>query len=361
MSKIFLEHFFSEIFVDHDHNKISNYCQYNLTNWIETLPDDCDAIGISFYTNFYASYLPIIDKLLPKTKKLLLNISEPTDPYILKFINIISNKKIKIFTDIVTNDENSDNFKTKISWFVDSRNYYAQYQWAKDLTTKIELPRSWQPRSYMFDCLLGSRKNHRDIVHNLYLKSIYKNKVYFTYYKDDPAQGSWGDYYDKKNTFNNLYRFVPDINYGGVVGMSLYAIIPYYIYNDSYYSIVAETTAFNSYNQYTEKVIKPILARRPFVAFCGQYYLRNLRSLGFKTFGDVIDIDGKTVIDESYDDEPNDRVRWQMAWNQVEQLCSKDPTLVYAQLQNILDYNLHHFLETNWHQEILNELLMPFD
>lgn len=354
MSKIFLDGFFGKIFINHDYNGIHNHCQYNVTKWIESLPDDCDVVGISFYENNYDSYLPIVNQVLTKTKKLLINISEPTNEYLLDFLEKNAGPKIKIFTDIVSNTEKVYDFKTKISWFISSTNYYAEYSWAKELLFKINTPRQWEPRSKFFDCLLGTKKKHRDIIQQFYNCSEFKDKIDFTYYESDPANGVWGSYHNINENFNDHIRF-------DTVDISPYAIVPYYVYNNSYYSIVAETTAFNSYNQYTEKVIKPILARRPFVAFCGQHYLRNLRSLGFKTFGDVIDIDGKTVIDESYDQEPDDLTRWQMAWKQVEELCTRDPILTYAQLQSILDYNLMHFVKTNWHQEILNELLMPFD
>jgi hypothetical protein len=107
---------------------------------------------------------------------------------------------------------------------------------------------------------------------------------------------------------------------------------------------VAETTAENSYNQYTEKVAKPIVAGRPFVAFAGQHYLANLRHLGFKTF--------ESVIDESYDSIANLRERMQAAWYQVEWLCAQDPAHIYGELHDVLQHNHEHFLSTDWHSTI---------
>lgn len=350
MSKIYLERFFSAIFHKHPHTQIANYCQYNFTNWINFLPDDCDVVGISFYKNDYNSYIDIIDRVLIKTKKLLINISEPTTEYLLEFIEKIDNPKIRIFTDIIANTDKFYKFKTKVSWFIDSTNYYAEYDWAKNLLYEIQLPRSWQPRPKTFDCLLGSIKSHRNLIEKFYLQSSFKDKIDFNYYRTHPSYGIWNN--------GNQINFEINQRFGNV-DISKFAIVPYYIYNNSYYSIVSETTAFNSFNQYTEKIAKPILARRPFVAFCGQYYLRNLRSLGFKTFGQIKDMDGNIILDESYDLEENNLKRWTMAWEQVEKMCLKDPVLTYAQFAEVLDYNVHHFLTTNWHQEILNELLTP--
>lgn len=352
MSKIFLDGFFSEIFKKQDHTPIPHYCQHNLTNWIEALPDDCDVVGISFWKNDYDAYIPLINHLLNKTKKLLLNISEPTNEYLLDFIEKITNPKIKIFTDIVSNTEKVYNFKTNISWFISPTNYYAEYQWAKELLYNITTPRAWESRSKIFDCLLGTKKNHRDIIHSLYNKSKFKDKIDFTYYKDNPDDGVWGPYHRANESFIDHIRF-------DIFNLSQFAMVPYYVYNDSYYSIVAETTAFNSFNQYTEKIAKPIIARRPFVVFCGQHYLRNLQLLGFKTFSDIVDESGNLIIDESYDNEANDKVRWIMAWNQVEKLCAIDPITTLAHFQHILEHNAMHFFNTNWNQEIINELLMP--
>ena len=80
------------------------------------------------------------------------------------------------------------------------------------------------------------------------------------------------------------------------------------------------------------------------MVFAGQYYLQNLRKLGFKTF------DG--VIDESYDLVPDMQQRMTDAWRQVESLCQQDPKSVYKKLQPILDHNYDVFTNTNWLQNI---------
>jgi hypothetical protein len=107
---------------------------------------------------------------------------------------------------------------------------------------------------------------------------------------------------------------------------------------------VAETTTENSYNQYTEKVAKPIIAGRPFVVFAGQHYLSNLRHLGFKTF--------ESIVDQNYDSIANLRDRMQAAWTQVEWLCEQDPEHVYRELHDVLQHNRQHFLTTDWHKAI---------
>lgn len=66
--------------------------------------------------------------------------------------------------------------------------------------------------------------------------------------------------------------------------------------HDTGISIVAETVTYPSGQQLftTEKIFRPILAGQPFITLASQGYLRNLRSLGYRTFSDI--------WDESYDD-----------------------------------------------------------
>ena len=112
------------------------------------------------------------------------------------------------------------------------------------------------------------------------------------------------------------------------------------MYNNTAYSIVAETDADNSLSFFSEKTAKPLIARRLFVAFTGYRFLYNLRELGFKTFGDV--------IDESYDEIFNARERYQAAFYQVRRLCEMDQRMVLDKIKYILEHNHNHIMTTNW-------------
>jgi len=73
-------------------------------------------------------------------------------------------------------------------------------------------------------------------------------------------------------------------------------LIPYNIYNNAYISLVAETEAGTNPNRcffISEKISKSMLLGQPFVVYGGQYFLKNLRALGFQTFD--------PWLDESYD------------------------------------------------------------
>lgn len=63
-------------------------------------------------------------------------------------------------------------------------------------------------------------------------------------------------------------------------------------YKDSFVEIVPETRYKDLY-QPTEKIWKPIITKTPFLVCSNAYFLKYLKSLGFKTFD--------SLIDESYD------------------------------------------------------------
>jgi hypothetical protein len=73
-----------------------------------------------------------------------------------------------------------------------------------------------------------------------------------------------------------------NVCYNGIE-IALSRVIPIDVFNQTAYSIVAETNTDNTLSFYTEKTAKPMIARRLFVAFTGYRFLENLRSSGFKT------------------------------------------------------------------------------
>lgn len=327
---IYLAPFFHQFFQQHNYLDPNNFLSFD---------QQVNIIAIDFYSNDYEYYSSVIDRLLGKCNKLYVYISEPTlnnnNIDLAGFLKTNDNPKITFFSDAVLNFNLSHaKFYPVICWFIDHVNYYRTSRWGINLLSQLTHDYT---KPLMFDCLLGQLKTHRNLVQELYNSSPIKNQIIFTYFKQNIRNGLWDLQYNPANIGNNL---TGDLFHIDGEEARLSAMLPVDIYNQSYYSIVAETTASNEYNQYTEKVAKPILAKRPFVAFCGQHYLRNLRDLGFKTFS--------SVIDESYDSIPDMTSRFQLAWQQVEFLCSQDPMHIYNKLHQIMDHNYHHFQKTIW-------------
>ena len=238
---------------------------------------------------------------------------------------------------------------TWMDWFVTTVYFYNTVQPSllnEKLSPQIN-------KSKYFDILLGCRRLHRDIVHQYILDNQMLDKVIMTYHR------RWNvDLRETDHIFESEgLEFLPESNYTHSVHqvryhghkMNLSQVVPFVVYNDSYYSVVAETNAVNEFNFYTEKVVKPILGRRLFVAIAGQGYLQRLRSVGFKTFSDV--------IDESYDLEPDHTTRWGMAMDQVKFLTEQDPVEIYAKIKHVVEHNQRVMLETDWYQNLTKQLI----
>lgn len=113
--------------------------------------------------------------------------------------------------------------------------------------------------------------------------------------------------------------------------------IPWQVYRHSWYSIVCETST-GSVTFLTEKTAKCLYAKRVFIMFGGEHYLKYLRSFGFKTFHNGI-------IDESYDEIEDKKLRFEAAWDQVIKLSTLNPLEVYESYQDVLEHNHQLMLE----------------
>jgi|688.fasta_scaffold05584_29 hypothetical protein len=230
-------------------------------------------------------------------------------------------------------------------WFHTTSYFYQQY--LPELLTRLQ-PYSVKPRS--FDALLGRKKPHRDHVYNLITASglpsvtTYINKTQ-TEFNSDPAQWRWELPGVK---MHGIPAWTVDrVDYYGH-NMSISQIIPIEVYNETAFSLVTETCYSNDFSFYTEKTCKPILSRRLFVVFAGQYHLRNLRRMGFLTFGDI--------IDESYDQEPDPEYRWNQAFDQVRLLCGMDQLTMLSKTQHITNHNYQVMTQNNWYNRFSQQL-----
>lgn len=205
-----------------------------------------------------------------------------------------------------------------------------------EITTYVDKPR-------YFDALLGVKKPHRDFVYDAVIKNDLSDKVIMTY------GGKWNDneFYAKDyfawepecRPLSKIIGTADAVEYCGVyTGLS--RVIPIQVFNDTAYSIIAETDHDNTLSFYSEKTAKPMIARRLFIAFTGYHFLKNLREQGFKTFGDI--------IDESYDDIIDDNERYAAAFEQVKWLCNQDQQAIYEKLKPIAEYNYYLIMNRDW-------------
>jgi hypothetical protein len=87
-------------------------------------------------------------------------------------------------------------------------------------------------------------------------------------------------------------------------------------YIDTYFSIVNETVFENKYSFRTEKIWKPIIMGQPWIAVANTGFYKDIRNLGFKTFGNI--------IDESFDLIADNQLRIEKIKDTVVALCASN-------------------------------------
>jgi hypothetical protein len=201
---------------------------------------------------------------------------------------------------------------------------------AKHLTD----PRHHAPQ-FTFDCLLGRMANrpNRHFIANFVADLNLQSAMIYSCFGQD---GKWIAGHDFDNLGYTDSSQV-DINYDSKVYTMASLFVPYKLYNNSWFTIVAETVVAGLIS---EKTAKPLMSRRLFVMFGAAGNLKGLQNLGFKTFS--------TIIDESYDQEPDDQKRWTMAGQQIIFLMQQDPREIYERALPILIHNQNLILNTDW-------------
>lgn len=108
-------------------------------------------------------------------------------------------------------------------------------------------------------------------------------------------------------------------------------------FQDTWFSLVAETVFEYPHSFRTEKIYKPLLAGHPFVVAANTGFYRDLRNLGFSTYNNI--------IDESFDQIVDDRQRLDRLINEVKWLCSQNLVKFWQECRETCLYNQQHLLE----------------
>jgi hypothetical protein len=221
----------------------------------------------------------------------------------------------------------------------------------KNLPGKLAELTPFDVKSRSFDALLGSPKPHREFVAAATEHNNLCDQITLTY------GGAW------KNTefyAKDYFLWEPDcVPQQHIIGTAdwvsyhghqchLSQVIPMQVYNDTAYTIIAETDCDNTLSFYSEKTAKAFIARRLFVAFSGYKFLANLHQLGFQTFG--------SVIDESYDLEPNFDIRMARAFEQVKRLCQLPQQEIFEKIRPIVEHNHNLIMRTDWNSLAINQI-----
>ena len=228
-----------------------------------------------------------------------------------------------------------------LEWFMTTTHFYKNIR-----PETLDVLQPYNTKPYVFDALLGRKKLHRDRSYD-FIKTkgladkgivTYMNDINTTFTAENSNQWLWED--EGLSGQDQVQWTVDPVNYYGYT-MSLSQVIPLTVYNQTAYSLVCETNCDQDYVFFTEKTVKPILARRPFILVANRYILAFLRELGFRTF------DG--IIDESYDAVEGIYNRQLTALAQLKALCDQDQEKILNQCREIVDHNFDLMYNTDWY------------
>jgi hypothetical protein len=101
-------------------------------------------------------------------------------------------------------------------------------------------------------------------------------------------------------------------------------------------NLVTETAFNYPYPYMSEKTVKAILIKRPFIVVAGSGLLQVLKEFGFKTFD--------SVWDESYDQIKDHALRLHAVVDLLSSLSNANLEELIKQTQSICDYNFNHYV-----------------
>lgn len=127
------------------------------------------------------------------------------------------------------------------------------------------------------------------------------------------------------------------------------------LYRNSWVSLITESSFFKDGDAVflSEKTFKPIACAQPFIIVGSRYSLKYLRQLGYKTF--------HPFIDESYDEEEDDGLRFLKIMNSLKQILTiKDKIKWLASMRDILIHNHNMFITLNKRKSIEHQKLFDY-
>lgn len=285
-------------------------------------------------------YNPKVEQLISKVNcDLFIVLCTEMHAHIYNFIKKYDQKNFVYFINGEINDQlRNAKLYTYMDWFRETSDFYRHTDYLQGLVSTN--------KTYLFECLLGRKKPHRDQVYN----HIKNNNSIFTKYGSSEHtinfnnEEEWIFGSDGITITPDQKYSVTQIDYMGRK-VRLSQIIPLSVYNKSYYSIVAETNTDSLFTFLTEKTAKPLIAGRLFVIAGNKHSLRTLHNLGFKTFD--------SVIDESYDSIDSQFKRINAMLKQVDYLCTQDPEEIYKKIEPVVKHNQELILNREWQKEFL--------
>lgn len=198
---------------------------------------------------------------------------------------------------------------------------------------------------FVFDCLLGARRPHRDFAMlSLQQTTLIKSSIvtYRDFFLGNLVNNQTQEFANMFRGYKLEFPYVspnldPSWEVTDNLNNSISHLVPWNIYRQCRYSIVCETLGTGSDFFMSEKTAKVLLAGRIFLMFGNRHFLKNLKKLGFETFS--------SVIDEGYDDEELDYKRFRAVKHRMNWLRKQDYNQIFDKLKPVLAHNQNRLLE----------------
>lgn len=248
---------------------------------------------------------------------------------------LLSDPRVHVWDSTVADPGLAEHDRFHQYWFwFDWVREIEEYQQSLQKLIDVKSKSGWK-----FDLLLGRRKPWRDDINQIVNDSSLRQDVYMSY---PGLDGNWVQGFDRDHGQDSTDRVV----YHDRMTGNRSCFLPWKIYNQTFYSLVAETNHDRIF--FSEKIAKPLLAGRIFLLFAAPGSLRVLKDLGYQTFGHI--------IDESYDEIKDHKSRWAAVTEQATALSHHDPKEIYTRAKSVLEHNQRLFLTQNWREKMIDEI-----
>ena len=305
-----------------------------------------------FFHCYFFDQEPFYDYTLPIVRNSILNQTNKHQP---KRVSILANSDRSVLTDQCVQGFGMYNWYYFYHGFA-ALDWYRDFQYVN--------PSSFDRFDKVFICYNHLTSNLRS--YRLHLVSNLINQDLIQYGHVSLFHKGWQESIeDQENPLDNrarlkIYQALKDINEPLTIDTlnpdgTLSAYINFDDLTSALFHVVTETVYFMPKLHLTEKVFKPIVAKRPFFLVSTPGSLSYLKSYGFRTFD--------RWIDESYDQETDHYIRIEKITFEIAKLCAMSPALLeqmHTEMQEVLEYNFNHFY-TTFKDLIINELVDNFE
>lgn len=199
----------------------------------------------------------------------------------------------------------------------------------------------YEPKQYVFNCLLGSDKLHRTEIYNAVKHNA---QIYTTYFGHAEHKHASAKHLESEHVVNHLYHqpvHQQKLNtYNNQGSFSIYPgeyhfshIVPIGVYSQTHFDIVSETSLLHNEHFVTEKTAKPLAMGRYFVHYSSPNTVSYMEKYGFDF----------TDYDMSYDSIEDNSHRMSALLSWIDGVCVSDVEHIYNKSKENRLFNQHQY------------------